>query len=86
MGKFEQEFFAKHFATIDRLKAFRKKFNEWEISHNDGEVVIEFNHHSWHFSEERKIVDEHGNPCKFIRLTKHKVDKEIKRREELKIK
>lgn len=84
MGKFEQEFFEKHFATIERLKAFRKKFNEWNYGHNDGTLWIEFNHKSWHFAEDGTIVDNTKNePCKFIRLTKHKVDKEIERRENI---
>lgn len=84
MGKFEQEFFEKHFATIERLKAFRKKFNEWEIGHSEGGITIEFNHKSWHFAEDGTILDNKDNkPCKFIYLTKHKVDKEIKRRENI---
>lgn len=86
MGKFEQEFFEKHFKTIERLKAFRKKFNQWEIGHSNGQVGIEFNHHTWHFADpsdmSTQTLDEHNNPCKFISLTKHKVDKEIARREQ----
>lgn len=90
MGKFEQKFFEKHFATIECLEAFKKKINEWELchnwefGHNGGAVIIEFNHKSWHFVEDGTILDNKDNkPYKFIYLTKHKVDKEIERRENI---
>ena len=81
MGKFEQEYFAKHFRTIDRLIAFRKCFNKWEISHGGKGIYRQFNGPVKFFlSEERKTVDKNGKPIKWIYLTKNKVDKEIKRR------
>lgn len=85
MGKFEQEYFAKHFKTIDRLIAFRKTFNTWLNSHAGKGIWTEFNHHTWHMSEPNMkgiTLDEHNKPTKWIYLTKNKVDKEILRRKQ----
>lgn len=86
MGKFEQDFFRKHFKSIDRLIKFRKSMNDWNKSHHGSKgIIIQCDPHKTHYeisndTEKQTLVDEHNRPVKFIYLTKQKIDKEIQRR------
>lgn len=88
MGKFEQDFFAKHFKSINRLIAFRKTFNRWNHSNSGKGVWLRFDpqkvmHYEFsNITGEQAWCDDKNNPIKWIFITKQKIDKEIKRRQD----
>lgn len=75
MGKYEHEFFLKHFKSLNRLKEFRKKFtasNDYKRKYClHGDISQNFDFYTG------RPVHPGDRHTKLITINVHKIDKEI---------